>query len=347
MTKINKIVMHGFKSFAKRTEVIFDDKFNCVIGPNGSGKSNLLDAICFVLGKSSAKGLRAEKSANLVYNGGKSKKPAKEGKVSIYFDNSKGTFPTDEKVVKITRIVKSDGASKYKINDQTRTRTQILDTLAIAKINPDGYNIVLQGDIGKFVELSPIEKRKMIEEIAGISIFDEKRDKAQRELDKVQNKLSEAEIVLKERKNYLNDLKKERDQALKYKDLNDKIRQNKASYLKINIDKYEKDKAEIEDKSSKQKEIQDKHQKKIEKYRKDIEAAREKIKEISKEVEEKGDKDQVRMQKEIEELRVQIATNKTRMTSHESELQRIAERKQQVSQNVEDIKGKIQEYDDK
>ena len=71
MTKINKMVLHGFKSFAKRTELLFGDQFNVVLGPNGSGKSNILDAICFVLGRLSSKSLRAEKAANLVYNGGK------------------------------------------------------------------------------------------------------------------------------------------------------------------------------------------------------------------------------------------------------------------------------------
>ena len=87
MTKINKMVLHGFKSFAKHTELVFGDDFHCVLGPNGSGKSNVLDALCFVLGKASTKSLRAERASNLIYNGGKSKKPAKQGEVSIYFDN--------------------------------------------------------------------------------------------------------------------------------------------------------------------------------------------------------------------------------------------------------------------
>ena len=99
MTKINKLVMHGFKSFAKRTELQFTDGFNCVVGPNGAGKSNLIDALCFVLGKTSAKSLRAEKSSNLIYNGGKSKQPAKNAEVSIYFDNSQKIFPTDDAYV--------------------------------------------------------------------------------------------------------------------------------------------------------------------------------------------------------------------------------------------------------
>ena len=94
------------------------------LGPNGAGKSNILDALCFVLGKSSAKGLRAEKSENLIYNGGKSKNPAKQAEVTIYFDNSNKTFPLDEKEVILTRIVKHSGQSVYKINHKTRTRQQ-------------------------------------------------------------------------------------------------------------------------------------------------------------------------------------------------------------------------------
>ncbi|MFW5977447.1 MAG: AAA family ATPase, partial [Candidatus Nanoarchaeia archaeon] len=79
MTKILRMEMKGFKSFASKTEVVFGDGFNCILGPNGSGKSNVLDSLCFVLGKAGAKGLRVEKSSNLIYNGGKSKKPSKEG----------------------------------------------------------------------------------------------------------------------------------------------------------------------------------------------------------------------------------------------------------------------------
>jgi chromosome segregation protein len=123
--------MHGFKSFARNTELIFGDKFNVILGPNGSGKSNVIDALCFVLGRLSSKSLRAEKAANLIYNGGKIKKPMKQGEVSIVFDNSKNTFPTEEKEVKITRIIKDDGQSVYKINDQKRTRQQILDLLFV------------------------------------------------------------------------------------------------------------------------------------------------------------------------------------------------------------------------
>src|SRR3989338_8730581 len=188
-TRINKMVMQGFKSFAKHTEILFGPKFKCVLGPNGAGKSNVLDALCFVLGKSSSRELRAEKSANLIYNGGKAKKAAKQGEVSIYFDNSSKIFPTEESEVKITRIVRENGQSIYKINDKVMTRQQIMGLLSLAKIDPDGYNIILQGDIVKFVEMRPEERRILIEDIAGISIYEEKKHKAMLELEKVEQHL--------------------------------------------------------------------------------------------------------------------------------------------------------------
>ena len=145
MTKIKRIVAKGFKSFANKTELVFGDNFNMIIGPNGSGKSNIADSLCFVLGKSSAKGMRAEKTANLIFNGGKKGAASKEASVTIEFDNSKKTFPIDSETISITRIVKENGTSTYKINDETRTRQEVLDVLRRAKIDPDGHNIILQG----------------------------------------------------------------------------------------------------------------------------------------------------------------------------------------------------------
>src|SRR3989339_2053216 len=116
MPFIKKLEMHGFKSFAKHTEILFEKGLNVVVGPNGSGKSNVTESICFVLGRLSAKSMRAAKSANLIYNGGKEHKPAHEAKVGIVFDNSDGAFSLGTKEVEITRFLKKDGTSVYKIN---------------------------------------------------------------------------------------------------------------------------------------------------------------------------------------------------------------------------------------
>ncbi len=347
MTKINKMIMNGFKSFGRKTEFLFGDDYNCVIGPNGSGKSNVLDSLCFVLGKSGAKGMRAEKSANLIYNGGKSKKPAPFGEVSIFFDNSKKTFPTEDKEVKVTRVIKPSGQGVYKINDKAVTRQQILDLLGIANINPDGYNIILQGDVIKLIDASPNDKRTMLDEISGISVYEEKKNKALRELEKVDQRLGESEIILKERETHLKELKKDRDHAQKYKDLNDKLIQNKATYCNMQMERKQSKEAELSAQIEKHKAQVDKHNKCIEELRDQIKEWKDGIKSISSEIEQKGEKEQVKLNKEVEKLRVDTNTNNARIGSIQQELQRINQRKDQLQKNLLDLGENIDGYSKK
>jgi chromosome segregation protein len=342
-TRINKMVFNGFKSFAKHTELLFNGNYNCVLGPNGSGKSNVLDGICFVLGKSSAKSLRAEKSSNLIYNGGKAKQPAKHGEVSIFFDNSSKVFPTEDDEVKLTRIVRQSGQSVYKINDETRTRQEILDLLSMSRINPDGYNIILQGDIVKFVEMHPNERRELIGEIAGISVYEEKKHKAVLELEKVDEKLKETEIVLAERSTYLKELKKDRDQALKYKGMNERIKVNRASYLKIQIDKKNGEKEEFQNKLDEAKDELEKTNIKIDLLKSENREKREQIENITKEIEEKGEVEQVKLNKEVETLKIDITKKNSRIDSLNNELNKISQRKTDLKHGVKDIEDKIME----
>ena len=360
MTRIIKLSMKGFKSFADRTDLLFGEKFNSILGPNGSGKSNVLDSLCFVLGKGSAKGLRAEKSANLIYNGGKTKNPAKEGEVSIYFDNKTKEFPLSKRFgmkgvvdhapqdendyaeeIKISRIITSSGQSKYKINDKTVTRQQILDLLSIARIDPDGYNIVLQGDIVRIVEMSPVERRGIIEEISGISIYEDKKQKALSTLEKVESKVNDAELILSERENYLTELKSDRDTAMKYKKLKDKIDSNKATYLDIQIKKkknqieaFDKHMTENEDKIKKLNET-------LNVLKSDLAERQKVVDEIQKEVEEKGEKTQIDIHKQVENLKVSIASNDNRIVTCKTEIERISTRKGQLEETLKEIENKI------
>ncbi len=341
MVRIIRMQMKGFKSFANKTEILFGEKFNCVLGPNGSGKSNILDSLCFVLGKAGAKGLRAEKSANLIYNGGKSKKAAKEGVVSIWFSNEDDLFQTGTDEVKLTRIIRQSGQGVYKINDVTMTRQQILELLSRAKINPDGYNIILQGDIIGLVEMSTTERRKIIEEIAGISIYEEKKEKALRELNRVEERLNEADIILAERKVYLQELKAERDQAQKFKELDDKIKRNKATLLHDQLSKKRAEAKKFEEKMASSKKKIAKYQEEIDKLRDMISEKRKLIEDINREVEEKGEKEQVALHKEVETLKVDLAVNKQRVSTLNAELQKISDRKKELEKSFGDLNSKI------
>ncbi len=337
MTKINRITIHGFKSFAHKTEIPFDTKFNCILGPNGSGKSNLGDALCFVLGRLSAKSMRAEKAANLVFNGGKDKKPATEGTVEIVFDNSHKVFPIDTSEIAISRTIEKDSNSTYRINGKKKTRTEILDLLGMAKINPDGYNIVLQGDIMRFVDMSSLERRGTIEEISDVSVYEEKKHKALLELQKVEEKLNNAEIILKERKTYLRELQKDRDQALKFKELKDKIDANKATFLHHQMRERktvkEKFDQEVGDHEAKKRTAEEK----ASSLKEQITVHREKLQTLNKEIEQRGEKEQVDVHRQIEDRKVAIAKEKTRISTLKDELNKIQLRKDQFAEEIKEL----------
>ncbi len=337
MTVIKSMTLEGFKSFAKRTELFFGDKFNVILGPNGSGKSNILDALCFVLGRLGSKSLRAEKTAHLIYNGGKKKEPAKKGVVSIVFDNKSKVFPLEEDEVKLTRIVKQDGQSIYKINNKRVTRQQVIELLSYAKIDPNGYNIILQGDIVRFVSMSAIERRQIIEEIAGISIYEDRKQKSLNELERVENRIKEAEIILAERKTYLKELKEERDQALKYKNLKEKLERSKATLVYLQLESKKKQLVNIEKEIEKNKEQIKKLNDEIEALKQEEKNYKDKISELTKKIEEKSEKEQLEIHKNVEDLKVQIATEKVNLSSKKKELERLYERREQLNAEVQDL----------
>ena len=341
MTKINRIAIHGFKSFAHKTDVPFDSKFNCILGPNGSGKSNIGDALCFVLGRISAKSMRAEKAANLIFNGGKKKTPAQKAYVEIAFCNKNKVFPHQDKEIVVNRAITKKGASTYRINGKKHTRSEVLDLLSIAKINPDGHNIVLQGDIMKFVDMSPVERRKVIEEISDVSAYEEKKHKATLELNKVEDKLNNAEIILKERKTYLRELKKDRDQALKFKALKDQIDSYKATNLHLQIQEKEKIKAKHDQEMGKSHGKIGSAEKQIENLLATIKVNREKVSTINKEIEQKGEKEQLTIHREIEDLKVALTKDKARVSTLKDEINKIQQRKDQFGQELTDLDEKF------
>ena len=344
MTRVLKLEAKGFKSFADKTDLVFGDDFNVIIGPNGSGKSNVFDSLCFVLGKSGAKGLRADKSANLIYNGGKKGTPAKQGEVSIYLDNSEKVFPLDTDVVKVTRIIKPSGQSVYKINDTRHTRDQVIELLGLAGIDPNGYNIILQGDIVRLVEMTPNERRGIIEEIGGISVYEDKKQKAERELLKIENNLNEAEIILSERKVYLKELKKERDQAISYKDLNERLLSLKGTIINLDLSNRE---SEIDKLNSSNDKFKDKIsviQESIDALKSNVEIYKKEISDINKEIELKGEKTQVELHKQIELLKVDLAKYTAQIDGLNNEISRVVEQKKSYKDSLNEITSKSNSF---
>ena len=202
---ITELEIDNFKSFSKKTKIPFLEGFTVISGPNGSGKSNIIDSILFVLALSSSRNLRAEKLTDLInLNSGKN-----IAEVAIAF--SDGT--------KIRRRIKRTGNGYYSynyLNDRLCKQGDIVDHLAKFGIIPHGYNVVMQGDVTRIMEMSDFERRKIIDESAGVSEFDTKKQQALSELDVVRERIEREELLLIELSKRANELKKEREHALEY-----------------------------------------------------------------------------------------------------------------------------------
>src|SRR3989338_8004435 len=241
MVRIDRIVMQGFKSFAGKVSIPFPDNFTVIVGPNGAGKSNIIDGLNFVIGISRASAIRAKKLENLVFNGSPTKSPAEWCEVSLYIDNKDKKIPDESDEVKISRKITRSGISTYKINSKTMNRSKVIETLSYANISPDGHNIIMQGDVTRVIEMMPMERREVIEDISGISEFDDKKDKAQKELEKVDSRLKEVSIIIAEKVRLVERLKREKENAEKYIKLESEMKKARASLLKKTSEVMEKE----------------------------------------------------------------------------------------------------------
>lgn len=340
-TAIKSLQLRGFKSFNRKVELSFQPGLNCVIGPNGSGKSNVLDGLCFILGKRSSMDMRAENFADLLFK--RKAVSAAEGEVNIVLDNSRGMFPVGDKIVELKRKIKKTGQTQYKVNGKNSTRQQVLDMLAPARIFPDGHNIILQGDINRFIDLKPIERRQLIEEVAGIAIYEEKKAKALLELNKVDERLKEVNIVLKEKETYMKNLEDEKKGAQTYKELQENIKKFQAGEfaLKQKYAKERRDKvaAEIEAKLI---EIGD-AKLELEISTKKITQFKQQLEKLEKEIQKKGGEETLRLQKEVESVRIELEKARTLVSTSLSALDSVQKRKSDLEQNLSNLDSKLKE----
>ena len=343
MTYIKKLVMYGFKSFPKKTELPFTQNINVILGPNGSGKSNISDALCFVLGRLSVKSMRAAKASNLIFLGSKSSAPAKEAFVEIIFDNSKNVFPIDGNEVSIKRIVRKKGSGIYKINNKTKTRQEVLFLLAQAGIDPNGFNIILQWEIQNFVRMSSFERRNIIEEVAGISIYESRKEKSLKELGKTEDKLKEVYTILRERTSYMKNLEKERQQALRFKKFESDVKKYQASIIHHDLTKKKKEEENVSLEISKKNNEIEKTKKVIAKNSENIENFQLKIGLINSTIQKSTGLEQEKINQEIANLRAELAGLSVKTENYENKISEISNQKLEFQRIINENKNSIKE----
>ncbi|MEK6885467.1 MAG: chromosome segregation SMC family protein [Nanoarchaeota archaeon] len=343
MPFIKELVIHGFKSFARETKIPFRNTMNTIVGPNGSGKSNVTDAICFVLGRMSGKSMRAKKLSNLIFAGTNQYKPAAEASVEMIFDNTDKGFSLNEPEVSIKRILRKNGAGVYKINGEIKTRQEVLELLAQAGIDPNGFNIVLQGEIDAFVKMSPEERREVIEEVAGISIYEMRKKHSLQELDKTEARLKETNAILRERNSYLKNLEEERKQAIHFKKLQEDVRSYKASIAFKMINEKQEKLNEINESITKEQDAIAKLNLLIDKNNQEVAILNEKINHITLNIQKSSGLEQERLNSEISDLRAEMAGLLIKKQNHESSIADMAKRKEDLELMIQNAEREIVE----
>lgn len=346
MPYVKKLEIKGFKSFANRTVLPFDKGINAIIGPNGSGKSNISDALCFVLGRLSSKSLRAAKASNLIFQGSKTKKPAHEASVELVFDNSDKAFLHDAPEVSLKRIVRRTGSSIYKINNETKTRQEVLELLGQAGIDPNGFNLILQGEISRFVKMRSEDRREIIEEIAGISIYESRKRKSLKEIEKTEQKLKEVSAVLRERTSYLKNLEEERKQALKFKELEVTVKKCKSSIIKKKINEKTKSLDNVTKEIEKKQKFKQRIKDEISKINAEMMAVEERINEINKHIKKSTGLERETLNEEVTMLNSKIAADSARKENFEKKLVDNELRKAELNSNLQLLDEELSELKD-
>ncbi len=314
---IKEVELKNFKSFGKSIRVPLKNDFVTVTGPNGSGKSNIVDALLFALCLSSSRAMRAERLPDLIYRGDNGKNPD-FAQVTVRLDNTNRFFPLDQDTIEVSRKIKMKGekyASSYSFNGKSCGQAELLDLLAKAGITPESYNIVMQGDVTRIIEMSPVERRKIIDEIAGVAEFDEKKKRAMEELDVVRERIERVDVILEEVGGQLDRLRSERDKAHSYQAHKDELKRQEAFLLLARLKEASRELASLNE------EIAGLEAKNVEiKLRADSERSElavqeEKLQNLGQEITHKGEDEQIEVKRRIEELKGEIAreTDKIRV----------------------------------
>src|SRR5215212_1328813 len=233
--RLKKLILHGFKSFADRTEFHFDSPITGIVGPNGCGKSNVVDGFKWVLGEQSAKSLRGEAMLDVIFNGSGGRKPAGMAEVTLVFDNPRRedesrVLNLDVDEVSVGRRLYRDGTSEYQVNNHTARLKDIRELFLDTGVGVDAYSVIEQGRVAALLEANPAERRLIFEEAAGISKYKVKKKEAQRKLEKVDQNLLRVKDITDEVEKRLRSVKVQAGRARTFQEHSTRLNELRLTY---------------------------------------------------------------------------------------------------------------------
>src|SRR3972149_6429306 len=343
MLCLKKIELRGFKSFGKATSILLEKGFTTITGPNGSGKPTVIDAVLFGLGELSSRRLRADNFAKLIFHGSPEAglEKAKGAKVVMQFDNSDGRLPVDTTTVTISREVYRNGQSVYRLNGRRMSRTNIVDTLAMAGISSAGHNVVLQGTVTRMAEIAPFERRKILDDMVGIAQYDAEKAEAEEKLRMAEIQIKTAMGRIDEVQKRVDDLERERNQLLRFNFIQGEIKRFEAIRISHDIGEIQ---TRIADLSSKITEARS-NAEKLRQLRDEHRAQRHQIerewRKLSSEGVEEGGTRVLEVQIKIGEIKSRLAELTTKIGASTASLEGLRKVSDNSLQQLEAIKNDI------
>ena len=240
---LKEIEIQGFKSFADKTKVVFDQGVTAVVGPNGSGKSNITESLRWALGESSVKSLRGGKMPDVIFAGTESRKPLNYASVVVTLDNQDGFIKDAGQEIRVERHIYRSGDSEYKIDGKKVRLRDIHDLFLDTGLGRDSFSIISQGKVEEIFNSKPEERRAIFEEAAGVLKYKTRRKETESKLQQTQDNLDRLEDIIYELDNQIKPLKKQAENARKFLDLEG---QRKAIYLDVLVAQINENKAELD-----------------------------------------------------------------------------------------------------
>lgn len=240
---LKEIEIQGFKSFADKTKVVFDQGVTAVVGPNGSGKSNITESLRWALGESSVKSLRGGKMPDVIFAGTESRKPLNYASVVVTLDNHDGFIKDAGQEIRVERHIYRSGDSEYKIDGKKVRLRDIHDLFLDTGLGRDSFSIISQGKVEEIFNSKPEERRAIFEEAAGVLKYKTRRKETESKLQQTQDNLDRLEDIIYELDNQIKPLEKQAENARKFLDLEE---QRKAIYLDVLVAQIKENKAELE-----------------------------------------------------------------------------------------------------
>lgn len=249
---LKEIKISGFKSFADKTNITLDDKITCIVGPNGSGKSNIIDAVKWVLGEQSIKSLRGTNNmSDVIFAGSKSRSPLNLASVSLVFDNSDSYLKVPYTEISVTRKVFRSGENEYYLNNEKCRLKDIYDLFLDSGMGKYAFNIISQGEVSKIISDSPLERRTIFEEAAGVLKYKRRKEEALKKLDKTNENLTRVKDIIKELEEQIEPLKIQSEKANKYLKIKENLEQIEIALIANDLEKlnvlYHEQTKQIED----------------------------------------------------------------------------------------------------